>query len=394
MHEHSALAAPDVLPAPSLALALATSPLWGLPEVRTVPLSGDASAEVCVVGLGAAGLAACGALAAAGHRVVGLDAGPVGGGASGRNGGFLLAGLADFHHDLVVRIGRDRATALYRATLAELDRTAAQAPHAVRRTGSLRIAASAEEQADCAAQAEAMRADGLAVEAYEGPEGTGLRFPDDAAMQPAGRVGALAAATLAAGAVLHSGTPVTGLDGTAVRTPGGTVHCDTVVVAVDGGLERLLPELAGRVRSARAQMLATAPTPELTLACPVYARWGYDYWQQLPDGRVALGGFRDRGGDAEWTTAAVPTPAVQGHLERFLRTGLGVRAPVTHRWAGIIGFTADRLPVLERVRHGVIAVGGYCGTGNLVGPLAGRAAAALAVGERSEFAELLTGRPA
>jgi hypothetical protein len=59
-----------------------------------------------------------------------------------------------------------------------------------------------------------------------------------------------------------------------------------------GRLESLVPELAGTVRTARLQMLATAPTREIDIPCPVYARYGFDYYQQLPDGSVALGGER------------------------------------------------------------------------------------------------------
>ena len=146
-----------------------------------------------------------------------------------------------------------------------------------------------------------------------------------------------------------------------MATPGGRVRCQAVVVAIDGGLETALPELQGRVRTARVQMLATAPATEVSIRRPVYSRWGYDYWRQLPDGRVALGGGRDLAGDAEWGAPAEPTSTVQDYLDGLL-SGLGVRAPVTHRWAGRVAFTADRLPVLEEVRPGVVAVGayGYC----------------------------------
>ncbi len=163
-----------------------------------------------------------------------------------------------------------------------------------------------------------------------------------------------------------------------MTTPSARVECERVVVAVDGGLERVMPELAGRVRTARAQMLATAPTTEVRLRCPVYARWGLDYWQQLPDGRVALGGCRDRGGDAEWTLDATPSDAVQHELDGLLRDRLQVSAAVTHRWAGLIAFTPDKLPVLEEVRPGVVAAGAYSGTGNVVGAICGRAAVARA----------------
>jgi gamma-glutamylputrescine oxidase len=143
------------------------------------------------------------------------------------------------------------------------------------------------------------------------------------------------------------------------------------------------------VRTPRAQMLATVPVGDVVATQPVYARWGYDYWQQLPDGRVVLGGCRDRGGQAEWTAEAATTPAVQDELERLLRGRLGVSAPVTHRWAGTIAFGSGPLPVLEEVRPGVLAVGAYRGTGNLVGVLFGRAAAQLAATGRSGLEDVL-----
>jgi glycine/D-amino acid oxidase-like deaminating enzyme len=174
-----------------------------------------------------------------------------------------------------------------------------------------------------------------------------------------------------------------------VVTDQGTVFCEQVIVAVDGRLEALLPELAPRVRTARLQMLATAPAPEVHFPRPVYWRHGYEYWQQLPDQSIALGGFRDRGGETEWTQSGEPTDAVQRLLESFLRDHLGVRAPVTHSWAAPVAYTTDGLPILEEVRDKVWAVGAYSGTGNIVGALTARAAAGLACGATSEWADLL-----
>jgi gamma-glutamylputrescine oxidase len=127
-----------------------------------------------------------------------------------------------------------------------------------------------------------------------------------------------------------------------VTTPAGRIACDRVIVAVDGGLERIFPELEGRIRTARLQMLATAPSSERSFPRPVYYRWGYEYWQQLVDGSIALGGFRDRCGDAEWTHAPEPTRDAQEMLERFLREHLRVSVPVTHRWAACVSYSASR----------------------------------------------------
>jgi gamma-glutamylputrescine oxidase len=345
-------------------------------------LAGDSACDVCVVGLGASGLTCLLELRRLGLSAIGLDAGTIGGGAAGRNGGFLLAGLAAFHHDAVARYGHERAVALYRLTMIEQDRIAALVPELVRRTGSLRIADSAEERADCIHQLHAMLGDGLPASWYDGPEGEGIFVPSDGTFNPLARCRALAAKAASLGAMLHEYSRVIGIDQSGVHTDDGSVRCRQVVVAVDGRLERLLPELAGRVRTARLQMLATAPTAEITLPRPVYSRWGYDYWQQRDDGSIALGGARDVGGEAEWTDDGSPTEVVQAALERRLREQLGVSAAITHRWAANVGYTADGLPIAERVRANVVAIGGYCGTGNVIGALLGKAAArAAATGE-------------
>ncbi len=216
--------------------------------------------------------------------------------------------------------------------------------------------------------------------------------PGDAVFNPLQRCRTLAARHADAGARLYEHSPATAIAAGEVRTPEGRVRCGRVIVAVDGRLERLLPALEGRVRTARLQMVATAPLPEIRFTRPVYMRYGYEWWQQLPDGRIALGGFRDRAGDSQWTHDAEPCDAVQGMIDGFLRGTLGIHAPITHRWAASVGYTSDGLPVLDEVEPGVWACGGYSGTGNVIGAICGRAAAQLAVEGRSELAGVFATR--
>ena len=357
------------------------APAWGhighspRPLPATPPLDGVTDAEVCVVGLGGSGLTAALHLAERGADVVAVDAYGIGAGAAARNGGFLLAGLALFHHDAVAAYGRDRAVALYRWTIEELDRTLDGLPADVaRRVGALRIAADDAEARDCERMLADMQADDLPGEAYDGPEGVGVLIPTDAAMDPHARCAVLAERALAAGARLHAPFRVAAIEPGAVgAADGAVVRAERVIVAVDGGLELLLPELRDRVHSVRLQMVATAPDHDVHLPRPVYRRWGYDYAQQLPTGEVLLGGFRDRGVDDE---GAPPWPSavVQDHLDAELRR-FGVTAPVTHRWAARAGFTPDKLPICEQVRPGVYVIGGYSGHGNVVGTACGRLAA-------------------
>lgn len=365
-------------------------PVWDDRDWRPLPkLTGSVRADVCVVGLGASGLAAMEELVTQGVAVVGVEAYTVGAGAAGRNGGFVLAGLAKFFNESVAQFGEQAAGKIYRLTAQEIARQAEDMPAIVRVTGSLRIAADAAEQADCATHLAALRYCGFSAEPYAGPEGEGLLLPTDGVIQPMHRVRAVAQRLRQREARLYEDSPVRKIVPGSVVTDKGTVYCDTVIVAVDGRLEQVFPELVGRVRTARLQMLATAPAPEVDFPRPVYYRQGYEYWQQLPDRSLALGGFRDHALAEEWTDDDAPTERIQDLLEEFLRGHLKVRAPITHRWAASVGYTPDGLPILEEVRPKTWAVGGYNGTGNIVGVLGARAAARLACGQTSDWAAAL-----
>ncbi len=355
-------------------------PVWDDLSWQSLPqLDRALTVDACVVGLGGSGLACIGELLRMGLTVAGIDAGDVGAGAAGRNGGFLLAGVAKFYHHAVEAFGHERALNIYRLTMAEIDRMTSETPEAIRRIGTLRVALTHDEIEDCQRQFDAMNADGLPVSKYEGQEGTGLLIPTDGAFNPLQRCRILADRAMHSGAQLFSNTPALAIQHGEVRTPRGGILCNTVFICVDGGLELVLPELGPRVRTARLQMLATAPTNEIHVSRPVYARFGYEYWQQLANGSIALGGFRDLGGDDEWTTRAEPSPVVQSALENFLRTHLRVQVAITHRWAATVAYTTSGLPIIEEVRPGVWATGAYSGTGNVLGALCGRGLAQLAL---------------
>jgi gamma-glutamylputrescine oxidase len=340
-----------------------TRPLWDDGRWEGLPaLEEDITADVCIVGLGGSGLTAVHEARARGASVVGIDAGTVGGGAAGRNGGFLLAGPAHAYH-------RQRDSLLYRRTLEELDRM--EEAGFLRRTGSLRVERTAEGLAECAAQLEALHEDGFEAEPYDGPEGRGLLFPRDGVVQPLARCRALAV-----GPGLYERTPALAVSPGLVETPAGKISCEHVLVLVDGRLEQLLPEVP--VRTVRLQMLGTSPVPQ-RFPRPVYLREGYEYWQQLPDGRLVLGGFRDRGGAEEETTSTETSAPVQDALDELLRS-IAPEAVVTHRWAASVGYTRDALPYLGEVRQGVWAAGGYCGTGNVIGALCARQLVSAALG--------------
>src|SRR5262249_53757786 len=245
--------------------------------------------------------------------------------------------------------GVDRARGLGQLTEAALDRLELLAGDACRRVGSLRLAQGDAEAQALGREVEALRADGFAVDdvdplppALARLFSAGILHPGDAALQPARWVRRLAARAAAAGAEIVEGRALSSdeLD---------RLDVDHVVVAVDGLGSDLLPELVDVVSPQRGQMLVTEPLRERYLERPHYAREGYDYWQQLPDGRLVVGGKRDLSFATEATTAEETSALIQHELEALVVDLVGELPAITHRWAGIWGETPDRLPLVGRL---------------------------------------------
>ena len=137
------------------------------------------------------------------------------------------------------------------------------------------------------------------------------------------------------------------------------------------------------MKTARLQMLATAPLPDMQYPRPIYARWGYDYWHQLPDRRLVIGGNRDAALASEETDAVETTELIQRRLDELVVRLVGGRPHVTHRWAGIWGTTPDLMPLVGPVpgREGVWIAGGYSGHGNALGLACGDLLARAILGE-------------
>jgi gamma-glutamylputrescine oxidase len=344
--------------------------------------------DVAVVGGGVTGCACAHALANAGMRVRIHEAREIAGGASGRNGGFALRGGAPAYDAARDLLGRESARELWRWTERYLDRLAELAGDAFRRTGSLRLAADRDERAELEAEYEALREDGFGAEWRDDlPEPLAGRFegaifhPTDGALQPARWVRRLAARASEAGAELWEHEPVDAVE---------ALKAGQVVIATDGYTAGLLPELDATVTPTRGQVVVTEPLSRRLFPCPHYARHGYDYWQQTPEGHVVAGGFRDKAPDQEQTADEQTTPLIQGHLERFLAELLDEEPRIVNRWAGIFGTTADRLPLVGRMpgHDGVWVSVGYSGHGNVMGLACGELVARAILGETVPELEL------
>ncbi len=382
-----------------------STPLWlDYPYEPRPRLERDTAADVCVIGGGVGGVACARELALRGAHVVLLEARTVASGASGRNGGFLLAGGAPFHVDAREGWGAEAARGLYARTVEvqeELYGLAAAigAGAALRRVGSLRLAVSEAEAEHVRAHVESLRQDGFDAELVErdalepplmriGHAGCLVRH--DGALQPARWIRALAADAERKGVRIFEHTPAQPDRGECTTATGATVEAKAVVVAADGALPKLVPQAARTVRARRLHMVATEPLAERVVSTLVYARYGYEYLQQTPEGRIALGGFSDLDGAASYTDTEDGSPRVWQRLERYLHDDLGMDgAELTHRWVGIVGFSEGDRPFVKRADDALYALGGYSGTGNLIGFIAGRAVAEHIATGRSADLELL-----
>jgi gamma-glutamylputrescine oxidase len=368
-----------------------TIPLWldADDAPAFAPLPGDERVDVAIVGGGVTGLACARTLALAGTSVRLIEARTAGSGASGRNGGFALRGTA-------LPYDQKPLPDVMRFTEEAVARVRELAGDAFQPVGSLRVANSEAELEELHAEAEAIAADGFEVElrgrdelpaSVRGFGLGGLWHPPDGALDQGRWVRRLAGLAADAGAAVAENTRVTRLKGTSVHTDHGTVDADRVLVATDGYGDGLLPELESAVTSVRGQVVATGPVDGEVLPCPLYSRYGYDYVQQRADGRLVAGGRRDTNLDGETTNEERTTDEIQRQLEVLIgELTHGSPPPITHRWAGLMGFTEDSLPLVGELpgRPNIWVAAGYSGHGNVLGFGCGEAVARAFLGEPDE----------
>ena len=315
------------------------------------------------------------------------DARGVAEGASGRNGGFALRGMASPFDVTVTTVGPEAARSMTAWTERAIDSIESLAGDTFRRVGSLRLAVDSEERDELRSEFEALVAAGFAAEWVERPEpplagrfAAALRHVPDGVLQPARWVRRLAGLAAAAGVEIREHTRVAALE---------ELSGATVVVCTDGYPSGLLGPIEGLIIPTRGQVIATEPVPERVFEVPHYGRHGFDYWHRAQDGRIVAGGFRDVSFDTEFTADEQLTEPVQAALQAFVNDLFGRELRVDYAWAGIFGMVMDFLPVVGRVPglEDVWVAGGYSGHGNVLGFACGELVAGAVAGSDDPLLE-------
>ncbi|MCE1237945.1 MAG: FAD-binding oxidoreductase [Hyphomicrobiales bacterium] len=376
------------------------------PAPERPPLDGDATCDVCVIGAGFTGLSTALHLAKRGRRVIVIEANRVGWGASGRNGGQLHSGQRRDQETLESWFGDTRARALFdlaeeaKATVKDLIATHAidcdwrdGLIHAVHKKSWLH-AVNAEAEHLVARYgwkgANFLDADALAraigTDVYHG----GWRDGTAGHLHPLNFCLGLARAAEEFGVRICEGTRATAVssDGgghRAVTTKTGTISASDVVIAANGYLDGLDPDVEARVMPIRNYVLATEPLGGRAARLIPFreavadSRFVVHYWRISHDGRMIFGG-----GETYGSREPKDLPGfVRRHMLKIYPDLADVK--IDHAWGGTLAVTMNRMPFFRRLRPGVYTASGYSGHGVAIATLAGKLLAEAIEGDTSRF---------
>jgi len=378
------------------------------------PLAGEHKAELCIVGGGLTGVSAALHAARAGLDTVLLEAGAVGEGASGRNGGQVHIGMRRSQPWLEARLGQDEARALWglsldaRASLLGL--IAEEGIDCDWRPGLLHLdhkASFAAESHDTVAHMrdhydyDALRflgRDEVRAMVAGGDYHSGVFDGGGGHLHPLNLTLGISSRALQAGARLHGQSEVKrvvdGAHRQRVETSRGCVIADRVLLACDAGLGQVDRRLAAQVMAINNFIAATEPLGAEGAAALIRdeiaaadSRAAVYYFRRTPDHRLLFGGGETFGRDFP---ADIGT-FVRSHLLRVFPQLSDTR--LDYAWGGKVTVTRNRLPYVRALSPGVYAIGGYSGMGVVLAPYFGRLLAQALTSGSADF-DRLTRLPA
>lgn len=373
------------------------------PPTPAPPNAWQDHAEIMIVGCGFTGLSAALTLARAGKRVVILEKGLIGEGASTRNGGITSGNIRLSSNQLKRRFGTEKAQQFSdEAVLARADLTRFIADEKIqcdfqpvgRVVGLMGQFSVDRIKRDSAAFQARYNIEPIFVEKNDMAEytssslyGGGILRPDIGGIHPAKLLHEMKRLALEAGVILFSETNVLEIKRAQsdflVLTNRGQVKAQHVISATNAYTDGAQPWLRRRLVPVISEMIATEKIgqnrvqslmPRLTMFGEA-KQLGY-YYRPSPDGeRILLGGRR----------AHIDRDRARRHLQDALATIFPTLNDVSveAHWPGFVTFPFDQLPKLV-VHDGIIYPTGFCGSGTVWARWLGQKAALMILGKNGE----------
>ncbi len=376
-------------------------------------LEGRVTADICIVGGGYTGLwtaLRCTELEPSADVVV-VDADVCGGGASGRNGGFVLSWWPKFA-SLRKLCGTDEAVRLARASADSVtsiggfcDANGIEAGY--RRDGYLWVATNPAQIGAWSSTIDALGAVGehpfeawsdedVARRSGSAQHLAGVFEASGAVVQPALLARGLRRIAQARGVRIYERSAVVSFDGVTAKSIGGAVAAERIVLATNAWAVAS-PEVRRRILVVGSDIVATPPIPDRLAEIGWVdglaisdSRLLVHYHRTTDDGRIAFGkgggalAFGPRVGDA-FEGVSRRSRVVERHFRRLYPALADV--PVVRSWTGPIDRSRTGLPFFGPLPGRARALVGVGYSGNGVGPsyLGGRILASLALERDDEW---------
>ncbi|MFN0184236.1 MAG: NAD(P)/FAD-dependent oxidoreductase [Aquabacterium sp.] len=378
-------------------------------------LQGDVEADVAVVGGGLAGLSAALDLAQAGRRVVLLEAQRIGFGASGRNGGQAIHGLACDQAVIEHDLGLSAARRIWDMSIEALDLLRQRIrDHAIDcdwQDGYLAVAIGPRKAAALLAATDDLEARyGFAQKRIAKADLSGwiasprydaaVHDPRSGHLHPLKYTLGLARAARAAGVTIHEHSAVLRVaqgPTPVLHTATGTVRAGQVLLAGNVYLDGVAPGIEARIMPVGTYIVASQPlAPQRAAALiPCGAavcdtNFVLDYFRLAPDARHGDAQRLLYGGRVSYS-ARTPRHLVASMAGRMHRTFPQLaEVGVDHAWGGFVDITMSRAPDFGRLpasghAANVYYLQGFSGHGVALTGLAGRLVAQAMRGDAERF---------
>ena len=370
---------------------------------RYPALAGDVRADVAIIGAGFTGLSTALHLAERGYDVRVIEANRVGWGASGRNGGQLIGGIAGERH-IARKWGSELAGLLdelrWEGHAIVRERVATYGIDCDLKNGYLDAAIRPRHLAALQREHAHLQATGFPYEtrmlsATETAEliGTnayvgGLLNMGNGHLHPLNLCVGEARAAAALGVHIHEDSNVLQIDPgspTRVVTCSGVVSADAVVLA-GNAYHTLAPRQRNAMFPVNSFIVATEPLDDDTVArinpldvAVCDPNFVLEYFRLSADKRMLFGGRLNYFGDD-------PAVIARRHRRKLARLYPALAAArIDYAWGGRIGVPVRRVPLLGRLAPNVYYCQGYSGHGVNVTHLAGRILADAVAGTLEHF---------